>query len=478
MWSTVAVCTLDSPKLDPTDVDPIPTLLPQVAHGDAPVSSPYVCAMLCSDTAGCEVFTWHEEAEQGGNSGACRLMRALPVVNVPVLIAAANATSGAASCGAPFLPFPDALGAYTATGESSGAGGGGAGGAGGAGGTTDTSRRCFSSSGGSTAIAAPSSGSCFPTNAIFGYGPNACAQSYAIEVRATAEALRRGEWESVLPAAAARTALSSEPSAASCQADCAALSPCGGFTLSSGVCVLRSKLDCSPAFDAAPGKAVPSELLGWETVSGLREGCVNSQTDVAGAVATPRCGLPRCKSTLLDGSQYFERPKGGARADTLVSPSCYYAVYERDAALARLAGAWVVTAAGSNGLLAHSTLTNMLEPGQLATFTSPVAARVSETSLIDAVWEQQPSGKFALAYLSSVPYDDWYGDAYAGLSKDAKLRRALGDAPTYAGTGSVRLTLLTEQYFPSIASAALPVLQDAPGGWSAAPLTLNVQVDR
>lgn len=550
VWSTVAVwATLDPTQpetkpyreVDPIpnsarEVDPIPTLPPQVAHGDAPVADPFACAMMCSGTAGCEVFTWHEEAEQGGrsppltcdscpadapadtcgcgvcgsygactwsctadptasppryacqllprppplsppspspqppsprNSGTCRLMRALPIANMPVLIAAANTTSGAASCGVPFLPFPDALGAYTATG-----------GGGGGGGTTDTSRRCFSSSGGSTAILAPSSGSCYPTDAVFGYGPNACAQSYVIEVRATAEALRRGEWEDAFPAAAARTALSSEPSAASCQADCAALTPCGGFTLSSGVCVLRSQLDCSPAFDAAPGKAVPSELLGWETVSGLREGCVNAQTDVAGAVAAPRCGLPRCRSTSLDGSQYFERPKGGARADTLVSPSCFYAVYERNAALARLAGAWVVVAAGSNGLLAHSTLVNMLEPGQLATFTAPVAARVSETSLVDAVWERQPSGKFSLAYLRSVPYDDWYGDAYSGLSKPAKLRRALGDAPAYAGTGSVRLTLLTEHYFPSIASAALPVLQDAPGGWSTAALTLNVQVSR
>lgn len=398
-------------------------------HGDDVVPDKSACRDLCATTDGCGVFTWE--------GGVCHLMRGLESDATPVLAEGESAAvSGTGVCGESFLSFPaTAAAAAILTG----------------------------------AMNAPnaSASNCTTDNFVYGFGAGSCGTTTVLKVLATEAMLSRGTQEGWWPVGAEPVEVASEPSAASCQSWCASSDGCGGWSLSSGVCALRSTLDCSPAFGVAPDHAVPVQLLGAEQVSGLAEGCVQN-SDLPSA---ERCGLPRCTVPTLDGAAFFAT-SGGARRDTLLLPQCYYEVYEREPAFSRLGGSWVVVAAGSNGLNAAMALGNLFEPGMFTTNTDRSLEGL-DTYLIDAVWTKSANASgFTLAYFRRFSSND-----FAFTPSRNRLAADFALAGNYTGVWSLRLSYVRTRKFREV-QQMLPLIATPSNGWGAAPLVLNVMTTR
>ena len=274
----------------------------------------------------------------------------------------------------------------------------------------------------------------------------------------------------------------------------------GGFTLSAGVCQLRTPADCSPLIgivpDAPLGDSDQFVAPKGKVVAGMRERCVTSDDRAVTAIPDwmKVCDKPRCVEPPLSGM---------FSDDTFVPDECYLDVFTAVTAFAELSGRWVVVMGGSNSLLLSQTLGNMFTPGVfgtlntaealeellslpevLETYMSPVTVQV--LSLLDVVWEADAEGRPKIVYLHTTRWSD-LGITGSITTWPAEQRLAfttqLGNAPTMKD-GLFRLTLLTTRYAPQAQSAVYALstsLEDesATGSlysWSGAHLVLLTQV--
>ena len=265
-----------------------------LTHGDRPVDDPIACRQLCRDTDGCDVFT-HED-------GACSLMRtfngspALSSVGTasPNATSSGGAISGGATCELHYLPFPDAI---------------------------------------SVSDVASDDPQCVPDGVVYGEGEGACAVAALLAIHATPTTISRGSnqgwWDAAATAsgvAPQSVALVEEGAAlttAQCQERCAVTGGCAGFTVSAGVCQLRTELACSPRFGLV-GESAREHLAASTAVAGLVQLCVNSSDIAAGKPPDPfytACNTPRCSEPTVDGV---------FRTDGTFAPSsCHYEYLDR-----------------------------------------------------------------------------------------------------------------------------------------------------